>query len=92
MLYPTEVDRVRDVFGQLTQPIFRRIDSWVRANENTLTMKELSHKIEYYMGIHMLAATAKKDVNIVVIKSGEPVNEYYYRIFNLLGECKNSRG
>lgn len=77
VMYPTEVDRVSYALGEVTQPIFQPIDSWVRANEDTMTMKELSHEIEHYMGIPMLAATAKRDLITIMMKGGEKVNEYY---------------
>lgn len=35
------------------------------------------------MGIHFLAATAKKELNSIAMKHTESVNEFYHRIFEL---------
>ena len=82
-IYPTEMDRISYAFSQLAQPIFPQLDPWIQANSENLTMEEFFSEIEHYMGIPMLAATAKRELNTVVMRSNEAVNEYYHGLFKL---------
>ena len=46
-------------------------------------MKKFYSEIKHYMRISMLASVAKRELNTIVIKSFELVNEYYYKLFKL---------
>ena len=46
-------------------------------------MKEFYSEIKYYMRISMLANVAKQELNTIVMKSSESVNEYYHKLFKL---------
>lgn len=40
--------------------------------------RQFFNEIEHYMGIPILAATAKRKLSTVIMKFGELVNKYYY--------------
>lgn len=92
VIYTTEVARVSYALCQMSQPIFQCIHSWRYANENTLTVKEMFEEIEHYMGIDWMVSPAKRELNTIVIKPGESVNEYYHRIFTLWENAKTPGG
>ena len=46
-------------------------------------MQKFYSKIKHYMRIPMLASVAKQELNTVVIKFSESVNEYYHRLYKL---------
>lgn len=48
----------------------------------------LFEEIKQYMGIHMLAFFAQKELNVIVVKGNESVNAYYYWIFSLWENAK----
>lgn len=75
IIYPAEMDRVSYAFSQLAQPIFQQLDSWIQANSESLSMDKFFTEIEHYMGIPMLAATAKRELNTVVMRGNKTVNE-----------------
>lgn len=92
IMYNNDRDRVNDVLQQTTQPIFKQIFSWTRANKDTLTVDKLIEEIQQYMGIQMLAAVAKKERNVIVMRSNETVNAYYHRIFSLWEDAETPAG
>ena len=51
-------------------------------------MEEFYNEIEHYMSILMLATTAKRELNIIVMKPGESVNEYYHQLFKLWQQAR----
>ncbi|MCJ1462486.1 hypothetical protein MMC07_001088 [Pseudocyphellaria aurata] len=90
VLYPTEVDRVGYALDQMIHPISRQISPWIDANIDTLTVNELFQEIEQYMGIHLRASKAKRELNTIKMKRGESVDEYFWRISSLWASAKTA--
>ena len=83
IMYPTEMDRISYGFSQLGQPVFQQLESWIQNNSETLTLEEFFDKIEHYMGMPMLAATSKREINTITMRPTESVNQYYHRLYQL---------
>ena len=54
-------------------------------------MEEFYSEIEHYMGILMLASEVKQELNTIVMKPTESVNEYYHRLFKLWQQASTSK-
>ena len=83
-MYPKEKNWISYAFHQLAQPIFQKLDAWVNANANDLSIKDFYKQIEHSIRIHMLVKKAEDKLHMVTMKpTGETVNNYYQRIFKL---------
>ncbi|MCJ1470914.1 hypothetical protein MMC07_009562 [Pseudocyphellaria aurata] len=83
VLYPTERDQVVYTYRQVTEPIFKQIGAWARANQDNLTMADLFLEIKQYMGIHRLGDQARVELLKVTMKGSESIDEYYHRLLSL---------
>ena len=62
----------------------------MHVNSENLILNKFLEEVEHYMWISMLAAKAKRDLNIIVIKSNKSVNKYYYWLFKLWEDANTS--
>lgn len=56
---------------------------WIYANSENLTIAKFFEEIKHYMAISMFVATAKQDLNTVIMWPIKSVNKYYHRLFKL---------
>lgn len=82
-MYENNKEKVTYILSTMAAPIFKRIAAWTRANLETLTIEQLFEEVKHYMGLHLVSAEAKRELNKITMKHTESVNEFYHRIFEL---------
>ncbi|MCJ1271531.1 hypothetical protein MMC22_011433 [Lobaria immixta] len=60
-----------------------------KTNEGGATM--LFDEVEYYMGLHLISAEAKRELNKITMKHTKSVNEFYHRIFELWEDAETPK-
>lgn len=88
-IYPTDRKKIAYVLSQMRAPILYAMHPWIRDQKN-LTLELLFKEIEEYLGLHLQAIEARKELRTIKMKQNESVTEYYHRIFKLWQHAETS--
>ncbi|THC87524.1 hypothetical protein EYZ11_013029 [Aspergillus tanneri] len=81
-MYPTDATRIRYALSQMEEPIFSVMQKMVY-RDRTKSLDDFMGDVEHYMGIHLLADAANRELQSVAQRRNKTVTEYFHRLLDL---------